>query len=313
MAMDTGKMREIRRNITELSVLEERAQKKDEELEEAEGSEEELKNRFLKESCDVEKLKHESFTVMLLQHIGRYEGKLTKENAEMLSAKLEYDKACDNLKKLRVEQEALTERINALKRDEQDYETELRKRKEQIESYLTVDAYAQYKEVAGRLKAAERQRIETQEAIRAAKKASSTAQKAADCLEGAQGWATYDAFTRGGFFSHTVKYDRVDEAKSYINMLESQLSDLKRELSDINLSFDTETVEIDSFNRAVDFWFDNIFTDLNVRSIICDNKEQMTKLCEKLNKTIEMLEERMAKIEKNISEFEKREEELIVG
>jgi hypothetical protein len=67
----------------------------------------------------------------------------------------------------------------------------------------------------------------------------------------------------------------------------------------------SEITPIDSTTRAIDFWFDNIFTDMSVRSIISDNREKLTDFCENMNSIINTLNKHMKDVKEQIIENER--------
>lgn len=311
--MDSSRLREIRNNLSTLPVLQERLERLSQQIHTAEGTVTALKRKYEAESQDVEQLMGESFTAKLLRLVGWYEGRLTKESQEELLAKIEYDKSCDRAAQLRTERDELSSRITLLNQDRQGYEAELNQRREEIEKDKNAETYARFNEMEEQLNALARQIAESDEALRAASRVVSTAENALEELESAESWATYDVWSRGGLLSHIAKYDRIDQAQSSLNGLDSQIKDLMRELSDVNLQESIGFTAIDSTTRAVDFWFDNIFTDLNVRSVIQDNQEQLRALCGKINSITSKLVRNEDEIHSRMNQLERSREDLLVG
>lgn len=311
--MDSSRLREIRNNLSTLPVLQERLERLSQQIHTAEGTVTALKRKYEAESQDVEQLMGESFTAKLLRLVGRYEGRLTKESQEELLAKIEYDKSCDRAAQLRTERDELSSRITLLNQDRQGYEAELNQRREEIEKDKNAETYARFNEMEEQFNALARQIAESDEALRAASRVVSTAENALEELESAESWATYDVWSRGGLLSHIAKYDRIDQAQSSLNGLDSQIKDLMRELSDVNLQESIGFTAIDSTTRAVDFWFDNIFTDLNVRSVIQDNQEQLRALCGKINSITSKLVRNEDEIHSRMNQLERSREDLLVG
>jgi uncharacterized coiled-coil DUF342 family protein len=138
-----------------------------------------------------------------------------------------------------------------------------------------------------------------------------TAKNAMDQLDDAESWATYDIWFSKGIFSHMAKYDRIDSAEEQFDRLASQITDLKNELKDINLSVDLSLSSIDSTTRAIDFWFDNIFTDMAVRDQIRDNQDQLRGIYGKIDRVIDKLESIKSDINRQIRETEKKKDDLI--
>jgi hypothetical protein len=95
--------------------------------------------------------------------------------------------------------------------------------------------------------------------------------------------------------------------------LNSQLEDLQKELSDVNLSGVSSFSGIDSVTRTIDFWFDNIFTDLNVRSRIRNDNESLRSLREKINDVIKKLDSNKSEILEKLNDIELRKNALIIS
>lgn len=311
--MENERLIEIRSNLEMLPVLQERMEKLCQRIYEAEDDKRSLMHKFESESMDVEQLKKESLSAALLRLIGKYEGKLNKETQEMLTAKIEYDKASDRLKELYCQRDELGSRISVLNHDRQIYEAELKKREEAIRSNTANEAYVKYRQLEDERGMLAKQLIETDEAIRAAERVKSTADNAMAHLNSAESWATYDVWTRGGLFSHMAKYDHIDNAQSDFNRLYSQMKDLQKELSDVNIIDTMGFAGVDSTTRAIDFWFDNIFTDMNVRSRIREDKEELRILFGKIESIISKLEKNKSGITRRIGEIESKKNDLIIS
>lgn len=311
--MDKVKLQEIRNNLALLPMLQDKAEILRKKLKEAENSVRELLQKYEKECMDVEQLKNNTLSVTLLKLIGKYEGRLEKESQEIISAKLEYDKATERAKELHDELIETEDRIGSLKDDQRAYEAEIKKREETIKEKINGAASEEYQNLENERTALERQLVEIREAIRAGERAKSTARSVIEHLNSAESWATFDVWSDGGIISHAAKYSHIDQAESDSNRLSSQLKDFRKELSDIDIP-DTPVMDgIDSTTRAVDFWLDNIFTDLNVRERIRSDLEQVRKLYGRIDRTIEKLESRKAEIHRLLEQIENRKEDLIIS
>ncbi|HHV98368.1 MAG TPA: hypothetical protein GXX36_02140 [Clostridiaceae bacterium] len=310
--MDNEKLLEIRNALATLPILQERMEKLCKRIKEAESEVSSLLHKYESESRDVERMKKESLSATILRLIGKYESKLDKEVQEQIKAKMEYDKACDRVKELYAERDELRSRIDALNRDKRIYEAELRRREQEIQKDTNSNIYKEYRRLEEEAAMLRRQLAETDEAIRAAQRVRSTAESAMRHLESAEGWATYDVWAKGGFLSHMAKYNHIDNAEYEFNRLHSQLRDLHKELSDVNFSGTVELKGIDSLTRTVDFWFDNIFTDLSVRSRIRENIEELRSLTGKIANIIYRLERNKSGIYIQIKENESKKNDLII-
>lgn len=310
--MDNTKLNEIKNNIAMLPVLQQRYKSIMDRIDEAQDKVESLLKKYEEECLDVEHLQKESFSVTVLKFIGKYEDKIDKESKEMLVAKIEYDKAVEHVNELNREKNDLESRISLLENERQTYESEIKNREQYILNQMNSDILYQYKDCLTKIEHLNRQMIEMDEALRAARNVGDTAKRAIDHLDSAESWATYDIWFRGGILSHMAKYDHIDNAEEEFNRLSIQLKDLQKELLDIEIVDTPEITWIDSTTRAIDFWFDNIFTDMNVRSKIQKDSEQIRDLYKKLENIISVIERKRGEAEIALKEIENRKNELII-
>lgn len=304
---------ELRERIMTLPSLESKLTQCQKEIQKTEAELSRLIAQYERECGDVERIQKESFSSFLLKLLGKYEDKLEKEQREEIEAKLAYDRAAARLVSLKQEKDELAARVFDLRGEEQRYQSELTARRRELAERLTEPEGAQYAELENEQKNILSQITEIKEAQRAAVRAKSTAQRAREALGSAENWATYDAFTRGGILSHMAKYEHIDNAEQLFHALSSQLRSLNTELRDVQNLTLPELTEISSGQRAVDFWFDNIFTDLSVRGQIRDNTEEVNRLLRGLNAVERELNTRLHIREAELTGNKRREEALLLS
>ncbi|HEX2945860.1 MAG TPA: hypothetical protein VHT96_07875 [Clostridia bacterium] len=310
--MENIDMIELRKQLASLPVLQDKLRIVRSKIDAAVESVEGLLKKYEAESLDVEKLQKDSLRTLILKNFGRYEDKLDKETDEMLAAKLEYDKACVRLNELKATAGDVENRIAQMLRDKGVFEEELNKREAAVRSGMDSAVSLKYKELEGEQAALAKRLVETEEARSAAGKALSTAGSAMEHLRKAENWATFDTWSRGGIISHMAKYQHIDDAEEDFHRLDSQLEDLGKELQDISLSGITGIDGIDSATRTVDFWFDNIFTDLNVRRRIGDDYDRMSELHGKIGGIVGKLDSDIEDIHNKLNELDQRKKDLLV-
>lgn len=311
--MENKSLLELRNNLALLPVLEERLEKLRQKISLEEEKVRLLLERYEAEALDVEHMKKDSLSVTIIKLLGKYEGRVTKETEEMLAAKMEYDKASGRVKELQGEEAELADRLRSLKQQKRSYEEELEKREQVIKSGVAGEASVKYKLLSVEQDNLSKTLVETEEALRAANKVTDTIDSASSHLDSAESWATFDVWTRGGIFSHIAKYGHLDEAQNDANRLDSQLEDLQKELKDVNFSETTGFSGIDSTTRAIDFWFDNIFTDLNVRSRIREDNESLNNLRSKISEISNKLDGIQSGLRKKLKAIEQEKNDLILS
>jgi hypothetical protein len=151
---------------------------------------------------------------------------------------------------------------------------------------------------------------EIEQAFVALARAKSTVKNMLKSLKNAQIWSTYDAFTRGGIITHMKKCSYIDESEKNYHVLSLQLSHLRSELGDVEGLALSGFNEISSSQRAIDFWFDNILTDLSIRNKIKGNAEQMNRLLTNLNTIESMLNSKLNQKSEELLKNRRREEEF---
>jgi len=311
--MQKQKLIDMRNSLAILPVLQQRLQKLEQRIGEAEKDMQAILRHYNAEVVDVEQMKKDSLSNTLLKLIKRYEGKLDKEMQEMLAAKMEYDKAADRVSDLQSELYQLNSRIQSLMDNKLTYEAELKQREDIVKSSITSKAYLIYRKLQEEREKLGKQLVEIDEAKVVAHLVLSTAQSALEHLQSAEGWATYDIWARGGVISHMAKYSHIDNAQADFNRLSYQVKDLEKELSDIMIFETTYNVGIDATTRMFDFWFDNIFTDLNVRDKIRADKEEVSKLIQKIKSIIAKLEEVKLEALGKLDTVENNKKELLIN
>lgn len=311
--MDNSILIEIENELAMLPVLEHRMQKLNEKTYDAQDEVRSLLRKFESEALDVENIKKDSFSNTLLKLIGKYEGQINKETQEMLEAKMQYDRAAERVRALSEERNELAKQISELCGKKQLFYNELQKREEMIKSNITGEKCAAYNEIKSNQEFLLKQLTEIDEATKAGNRVICTADSAISHLDSAESWATYDAWTSGGIISHLAKYEKIDDAQADFNRLNSQLRDFQNELLDVNVDTSFASLGIDSATRAIDFWFDNIFTDLNVRDKIRGDKESVRRLRDKVTNAINNLNKTRAEVERLFSEANARKHDFLMS
>lgn len=311
--MDNEKLNEIKNEISVLSTLEKRMMDLQRNIYDTENEVASLLAKYEEEALDVKKLKEEKFSAILLRFLGRYDSRLEEEMEEMLAAKMEYDKAVERLKELKQRQEELGRRITELRKKKRVYEDEIRKREEIIKSNTTSEAYSKYMELEEAREKCIKGLVETEEAINAALRAIEIGKSAGKHLSSAEKWATYDVWFKSGIISHLAKYEHIDSAEEAFNRLYAQLKLLRKELADVNMFDAPEVSTISSSTRAIDFWFDNIFTDLHVRDKIRNDISSLNRILNSVSSIISRLERNKQAIERKLKEIEKEKNNLIMN
>lgn len=121
---------------------------------------------------------------------------------------------------------------------------------------------------------------EIREAIAACDDVLNNIDRALAELSSASNWSLLDMFG-GEFFSSFMKRSKINKANRNISALKLSLNRLRKELADVDIDLPLEI----SNSLSDNFWdvyFDNIFTDLRVRSEIKTKTSELRELRDKI-------------------------------
>ncbi len=309
--MDNQELNKIREEIRNKKALEERLDRAKVQLEEARQEEQAFLHKLQKESKDVEVLQKESFSALFYKLMSKYEDKLAKEQQEMLEAKWAYDQKVQYVKDVGENVNQLQARIALIKHYEEQYSEELKCREARLSLHKDSEAYLTFESFEKKEKELTKQIFEMNEALSEGRETRRIGETAESLLDSAYNWATYDAFANGGILSHMAKYDKIDSSQEAIYQLQNQLAKFTRELKDVENVYLEGSFGIDSGTRAIDFWFDNIFTDLNVRSKIASDRDRVGELMSRVEAIIHKLEEKKKRLSYEFQQIKSQKEEFL--
>jgi hypothetical protein len=264
---------EVKEQLRKKERIDSLLQRAKEHLDSEKQREAELKKVLEKEEMDVKKLEHLSFKALVLKVLGSMEEKMDKEKREFIAAKLKYDECCNSIKLTEAEIGDYKMQLREVLNAESDYEALIEKKEElilQSKDKNSSEILSLMEESAD----LNSDITELIEALNAGSTVLSSLESAKESLKQAEDWGTFDIFG-GGFISSSAKHSSIDEAVEYINAAMNNLNRFRRELSDVNLDIDI-SIDIDSFDRFADIFFDNIFTDIDVQDKIESSLENVT-------------------------------------
>jgi len=225
------------------------------------------------EDADVEKLESFSGARIWAMLKRTRDADLARESAEAeaargkaAEAKLRYDSA-------RAAHDDLQRRLDATTHVDADLAAAMRAKEEFLISSGSPQA-VRLTEIAAERGRLQSEQKELAEAIQAGQRAQTKLDALNHELSTASGWSTYDTFFGGGLISSAIKHDHMDAAADLSRAADRALSDYRRELGDVDMAGVDGSLAMSSGTRFLDVWFDNIFTDLHVRSMIKDAQQK---------------------------------------
>ncbi|GAA5015536.1 hypothetical protein [Actinopolymorpha pittospori] len=161
----------------------------------------------------------------------------------------------------------------------------------------------------GRLTAS---RKEAAEAYAAGEPALALVEQAVQLLGSAESWSTADTFFGGGVLTDMMKYEKMDEAADVLHRADVALGRFSRELADVGVD-GIDSVQVDTMTRTFDMYFDNIFTDMAVRSRIQDAGRKAGAARQAVRQALLGLEKTSQDIAGQLAQLEEKRSWLLSG
>ena len=259
----------------------------------------------------MDQLENFSAAKLFYQIVGKLDERLEKEQAELYAAALRYDSARQELQSVESELDSRRRELSFLEGCEREYERLLAEKARVLRedpNSLSARRLLALEERQAQLSAREK---ELNEAIRAGYDALSDIGAIEESLSSAEGWGTWDVFG-GGLISDMAKYSHLDEAQRQINTLQRSLSRFRTELADVDIRMDIQ-IEVDSFLRFADYFFDNIFTDWAVLDRIRNTQSQIQQVDGSVRTIVSRLERNLEQCRQDIQQTAQERKDFLVN
>lgn len=245
-----------------------------------------LKKILGKEEKDVKKLEGISFRNLIYTILGNKQEKLSKEQQEFLSAKLKYDECRNAVQVLKGEIESYSAQLSEFG-DVHYHLEELLKKKEELILNSGDKNASRLLENLDKISQCTIEQNEIKEAILAGNNVICTLEEALEYLGKARDMGAWDIMG-GGFITTSMKHSNIDGAMKYITEAKSYLNTFSRELRDVNIDLDLE-INISSFDKFADYFFDNFISDWNVQNKIMNSQSSVNNVLENVRELVDGL------------------------
>ncbi|WP_297130573.1 hypothetical protein [Terrisporobacter sp.] len=287
---------QVKNEVAQKNVLENRLKELDEELHKSEIELKNLETQLEKELDDVEKLKKLSFASIVSSLMRNKEEKLEKEEKEYLMAKIKYDNYNSKVKSLREQISYINFRVDELADCEDKYSRLLQRKIVLINIYGDEETKNKLVNMEREIDSYLEEVKEIEESIVAGNRLLNEVNNAKKLLESSKTWGTIDLLG-GDFLSSLAKHEKVNDAQKCFRRISNLLDDFNRELKDVNIT----SLNFSTTIKAVDIFFDNIFTDITVNRQINNSYEDVCKLQTKVSRILNSLKENKNEINKTIN------------
>jgi hypothetical protein len=242
-----------------------------------------------KENRDLERLRNDSFSNTLLKLFGNFDRRYDKEYREIIGAKVEFDKAYA----MKI---AAARRVKEVEADIEEKKLRLRNIKEDV-LRKHPDMNQVVSERQQQILAIQHEWRETNEAEQAGIAVLEALSDIISGLDAADAISTWDLITDSSLILDFLKHDKLDAAEASLLHLEQTVYTFARELRDLDFVFESDLETISSTQRALDIFFDNLFSDWGTKAIIEKNIENLKKLQDSTEDVMESLAEKKRELE----------------
>ena len=242
-----------------------------------------------KENRDLERLRNDSFSNTLLKLFGNFDRRYDKEYREIIGAKVEFDKAYA----MKI---AAARRVKEVEADIEEKKLRLRNIKEDVlRKHPNMNQVVSERQQ--QILALQHEWRETNEAEQAGIAVLESLSDIISGLDAADAISTWDLITDSSLILDFLKHDKLDAAEASLLHLEQTVYTFARELRDLDFVFESDLETISSTQRALDIFFDNLFSDWGTKVIIEKNIENLKKLQDSTEDVMESLAAKKRELE----------------
>lgn len=271
-----------------------------------------LELNMQKEFEDIEALEKLGMKTLFYKVLGSQQDQLEKERQDYLQASLKYDQVRKSLELLEFERNILIKKVGGLPAIEQRL-NELSAQQEKEILNMSGNASLEIKKIYSQIEAQQRMKIDISEAMKAGTKSLECIDAVVAGLQQAHNWGQWDMSGRNPMSNH-LKYTAIDKAKDWAYEANRQLKVFEKELMDVYHNIpDDFRLQLDSFNRFIDVFFDNLITDWIIQQKIYNALNNTLTIRDKVIRMIKTLELEGPKVDQSISALETQKKEYILS
>ncbi|QDU36820.1 hypothetical protein Mal4_11180 [Maioricimonas rarisocia] len=267
-----------------------------------------FKETVEREQADVTKLEGLSLAGLFYSVLGTKDERLEQERQEFLAARLKFDECEETLSEIQDEMRRLKDELSPLTGADEEYR-QLLSEKEAFVAGAGGAASERLLDVSEEIADREAEERELAEAIRAGEAARARLREVQTMLKSAGSWGVLDMMG-GGMMATMVKHSKMDAAKQSAHRAQRELRRFQEELADaserLNLSLD-----VGSFAKFADFFFDGLITDWVVQSRIQEASSACSSAMSRVASAVATCRRRREETLQTIETLNDRRNELI--
>ncbi len=262
---------------------------------------------------DIADLEKTSMKSVFHSILGSKEKQIEKERQEYLEASLKFDEAKKSIDLIEYEVNLLEEKLAKSPGVEEQLKMLMKQREEELMRNPLSAAQLRGidKEIEDRL----RLKVEINEALDAGKAVLPILQNMIASLQQAKNWGNWDMYGgRRGGMTDMIKHSNIDKAKNLSYHAKQKLIRFENELRDIYHQQNFQlSLNLDSFSRFTDIFFDNIISDFIIQKQIKNALNNVLSVRDKVNRICNSLSADIPSIENEIVNLENEKQRIIVS
>jgi len=271
-----------------------------------------LEKLVQKEFEDVENLEKMGMKALFHKVLGNQEAQLEKERQEYLQVSLKYDQVRKSIELLEFEQNILQKKSGSISAIEARL-NELSRIQEKELINMQGEGAMEIRKINSQIETQQRLKIDVNEAAKAGVKSLECIDGVVAGLQQAHKWGQWDMSGRNPMSNH-LKYTAIDKAKDWAYEANRQLKLFEKELLDVYRQIPQDfQLHLDSFNRFIDVFFDNLITDWIIQQKIYNALNNTLNIRDKVVRMLKTLETETPRIDQNIEELEISKKQFILN
>lgn len=286
--------------------------KLDSQLERGYNDLDKLEKILEKQGQDVEQLEGLSLKGIFHKILGSKKEQLGKERQEYLQAALKRNEHKKSLELLEYEKKILTDKLAKLKDIPAQAEMLIQQRENDLMKSGT-PVGMRILTISKQIDQSRHLKREIKEAIEAGGQVMVILKEMEDYLRSARGWGNWDMMG-GGRMSSYVKHSNIDKARARLHKAQHLLNRFERELRDVynphqlNLS-----LNLDSFTRFIDIFFDNLISDWIVQQRIRNALSNVVAVKDRASRLMGALRMDDSELVIKIKQLKKEKKQLVMN
>ncbi len=267
-----------------------------------------------KEDKYYEKLQQLSLKGLFYSVLGNKQQQMEKEKQEYLQASLKYDDAIKTSKLMEYERKVLQEKLDKLVGIDKKVAELLQLREREMTKSGSPQG-RQLLAISQKIEAQLRMDHEIVEALAVADETVEVLASMFNYLQKARNWGNWNRRGKGGIVNTMIRRSNVDQARTLasrarflLQKFEDELRDIYTDVGSLDLS-----LNMDSFVRFTDIFFDNLISDWIVRQKIQNALAAVRSVHDRVKRMSTTLLARRRSLEATLNQLEEQKEQLLAG